>query len=80
MGIGEKSDGVPVIDLSPSFDDEQGALEVAHRISRACETLGFLTVTGHGINQSIIDDVLTSSSRFFEQPLQDRISAVPPSP
>ena len=80
MGIGETSDGVPVIDLSPSFDDEKGASEVANRISYACETLGFLIVTGHGINQSIIDDVLTSSSRFFEQSLQDRISAMPPSP
>ena len=80
MPIDEAPGGVPIIDLSPSFRDERGAAETARKISNACETLGFLIVTGHGIDQSIIDHVLTSSSRFFEGSLEDRVSAMPPSP
>ena len=71
---------IPVIDLAPSYQDKQGHRKVARQVSDACETLGFLIVTGHGVNQTVIDDILNTSRCFFEKPINERIAAIPASP
>jgi len=71
---------IPVINIGPSFEDEEGHTKVAKLISDACETLGFLIVTGHGVGRSVIDGILDTSACFFEQPVYKRIAAMPPSP
>ena len=43
-------DAIPAIDLGPwRSGGAAGRREVAGQVARACETIGFLIVTGHGI-------------------------------
>ena len=66
------SASVPVIDISPFFHGStEKRLEVARKIGDACRDVGFFVITGHGIDQHIIDNVckfninLLCSSIFF---------------
>ena len=71
---------IPIIDLSPSFVSDNGHAQVAEQISFACESLGFLIVTGHGVNKSVIDKMVESSMTFFAQSIESRIKTMPPNP
>ncbi|MDB5395671.1 MAG: Isopenicillin synthase [Rhodospirillales bacterium] len=56
---------VPVIDLQPyltGIDKERVVREVAD----ACEKIGFLVVSGHGVPEIVIQNMLDVSKRFFE--------------
>ncbi len=65
---------VPIIDLAPSFSgDAHACRAVAAEIGKACETVGFLMVTGHGIPQEMIDDVDRLSREFFDLPHDERL-------
>jgi isopenicillin N synthase-like dioxygenase len=61
------------IDLEPfragDADDRQ---RVARLVDDACCDSGFLVVTGHGVPQSVCDDVLDAFGRFFDQPIEDK--------
>jgi len=71
---------IPVIDLSPSFVDDSGRAEVAASIGAACESLGFLIITGHGVTSDAIDAMVDTSQAFFTQPIEARVATMPPSP
>jgi isopenicillin N synthase-like dioxygenase len=66
---------VPVIDLSPfrSGADKAG---VVHAVRRACETIGFLVVSGHGVKQATIDGMLDASMRYFALPVSEKEKAI----
>ena len=67
------SDGVPVIDLSPSFDgDPEAARLVAKEVAAACRNYGFFQVIGHAIPAELIDRVFEQSRRFFALPMADK--------
>ena len=70
---------VPVIDLAPARNAE-GRRAVAQAIARACEQVGFLTVTGHGVPQATIDGVWTAARRFFDLPGAAKRQAIMPRP
>ena len=55
-----KSDVIPSIDLTGGSD-----LEIARAIDDACQTVGFYSITGHGIPNQAIEDVFVSSRLFF---------------
>ncbi len=55
---------VPIIDLSAGSDEV-----IAQKLWEAATTVGFFTVTGHGIPQALIDDAFKVSSTFFSQPV-----------
>ena len=58
--------GIPLIDLTPTLNrDPDGERAVAEEIDRACRTVGFFTVCGHGIDRSIVADAHEASKRFF---------------
>ncbi|HEY3613161.1 MAG TPA: 2-oxoglutarate and iron-dependent oxygenase domain-containing protein [Gaiellales bacterium] len=60
---------VPAIDIEPFRDgDAADRAEVARQIARAFETIGFVTVTGHGVPAASTDAMFASSRRFFDQP------------
>ena len=69
---------IPAIDLEPyrtgSAADRR---EVARRVARACETIGFLIVAGHGIPQAVIDRAFTVSRAFFNLPAADKARFMP---
>lgn len=56
---------VPVIDLSGASGDD-GRSRVAKAIGAACESSGFFTVVGHGVDRGLIDRMYATSRAFFE--------------
>jgi isopenicillin N synthase-like dioxygenase len=63
---------VPIIDISSSYGDGAAAHAVAAEIGRACETVGFLMVSGHSGPQSLIDDADGLSRAFFDLPYDEK--------
>jgi isopenicillin N synthase-like dioxygenase len=61
---------VPLIDVSPllSTSPPAGALDVlAGEIRAALSSLGFFYVTGHGVPESLVADILADAARFFAE-------------
>ncbi|MEQ8516434.1 MAG: 2OG-Fe(II) oxygenase family protein, partial [Chromatocurvus sp.] len=50
------------------------------RLGEACEALGFLVITGHGVSPSIIADLQAASRCFFNLPEEEKRRWMPPSP
>jgi isopenicillin N synthase-like dioxygenase len=66
---------VPVVDLAP-FRDGNAAerKQVATQVAQACETLGFLVVSGHGVAAADGSQLHAEALRFFDRPLADKLS------
>lgn len=70
---------VPVIDLGPFISGTpEERQRVAEEVGAACESIGFLVITNHGVAQASIDEMYETTRRFFEQPLEDKLVAVSP--
>ena len=71
--------GVPLIDLSPSYNGTfDGKKMVAEQINSACMDLGFFAITGHGVEMSLINEFRKISHEFFEQPLENKMKFTHP--
>ena len=58
---------IPLIDIAPFRGGPPNAKQrVAADVANACEEIGFLMVTGHGIDDSLIDDTLALTWDFFD--------------
>lgn len=76
-----KRGDIPVLDLSPARSGEPGArAALGAELGAACEALGFLVVTGHGVPGAVVDAVIASAHEFFEQDDESKRSCMPPSP
>lgn len=65
---------VPIVDFAPFLAGAaSGRLAVAAAIRQAAESVGFLYLSGHGVDPAVIDAAFAASRRFFELPLQDRL-------
>ncbi|MGH7908017.1 MAG: isopenicillin N synthase family dioxygenase [Candidatus Binataceae bacterium] len=65
---------VPVIDLNPFLTgDSEDKLKVAGLVNRACEDIGFLVVTGHGVDARLCNGVFEESKRFFDLPVEEKL-------
>jgi isopenicillin N synthase-like dioxygenase len=62
---------VPVVDLSGA-NTPAGKSRVAEAIGAACETSGFFTVVGHGVDQELIDRMYATTRAFFELPAKEK--------
>jgi isopenicillin N synthase-like dioxygenase len=66
---------IPVIDISPyRGGDPAGARRVAEAVGVACERIGFLIVTGHGIPDALVRRVFDVSLAFFDLPLEQKLA------
>ncbi len=66
---------IPVIDLAPFRDG--GAADrkrVAGELAKACETLGFLVVSGHGVPAADGAALYEAALRFFDLPLAEKLA------
>jgi isopenicillin N synthase-like dioxygenase len=63
------NDFVPVIDIA-DLDSAPARAAIHH----ACTDWGFFQVTGHGIEQSVIDEIFAMSRAFFGLPAADKRS------
>lgn len=58
---------VPVIDIDRLHNPASLAA-----IDRACREWGYFQVTGHDIDQALIDEIFAVAREFFEQPREDK--------
>lgn len=69
------SDGVaiPAIDIAPFLaGDPAGKSSVARAVATACETTGFLLITGHGLPQATLERAIGLGLDFFDLPQADK--------
>jgi isopenicillin N synthase-like dioxygenase len=70
---------VPAIDLTP-FRDGTGRDPVVREVRAACERIGFLVVSGHGLPDGLLEAAFAASLQFFLSPAGVRDAARPPVP
>jgi isopenicillin N synthase-like dioxygenase len=72
---------VPFLDVSGLAGDAAAKRDVAARIGSACESIGFLCITGHGVPADLIGRVRAAALAFFDLPEAEkrRIAVCPPS-
>ncbi len=71
---------LPAIDMSALWSDGAAARRrLAHEIGRRCETLGFLSVSGHGIPRPVMEGAVDATRRFFAQDTATKLKCVRPS-
>jgi isopenicillin N synthase-like dioxygenase len=64
---------VPVIDLTPYREGTpEGKAKVAKQVGQACQDIGFLVVTGHGVPNELIAKTYETSKAFFALPLAEK--------
>ncbi|KAL1594485.1 hypothetical protein SLS60_010245 [Paraconiothyrium brasiliense] len=66
---------LPVIDLSPFLDassTSEDRAQVARSINHACTDFGFFYLTGHGIQQARLEEVISLARQFFALPLEEK--------
>ena len=70
---------VPVIDLTPFLEGSNvGKQRVAAEVATACESLGFLTIVGHGVPRELTDMTYDVTREFFDLPLEERMAVIQP--
>ena len=65
------SGAIPVIDIAP-FRDGSAREPVARAVADACERIGFLVVSGHGIEARVFERAFERSRAFFDRPRADK--------
>ena len=72
---------IPVIDISPyRRGDHAARLALAEEVDRTCQEIGFMVISGHGVNRDLITAVETASRTFFDLPLEEKMRIVRPAP
>jgi len=72
-------DEVPVIDLLPYLSGVDKDV-VVRQVADACARIGFLVVSGHGVPDAVIGNMLAASRAFFALPVEAKLAACPPDP
>ena len=66
-------DKVPTIDISGFLSGvPEGKARVVAQVRQACEEIGFFLISGHGVPDSLINDIRNVSNEFFDLPLEDK--------
>ena len=65
---------LPVLDISRLEAGPTERAEFLAELRNTTHDLGFFYLTGHGIDQELIRQMLTLSRRFFELPEQDKLA------
>ena len=72
---------IPVIDLSRFRDGNAAARRaVARETDRVCREIGFLSVTGHGVADAIIEDLYIRAKAIFHQSTAEKQRVGQPGP
>ncbi len=72
---------VPIIDLSPYLGGTpEGKRSVAAEVKKACEDIGFLIVSGHGVPDTLINETYDTAKAFFARPLSEKMAVERPAP
>jgi len=72
---------IPTIDISEALNGSKQIREkTAKEINEACRSVGFFTVTGHGVDKNSLNSVINDSREFFHLPQSEKIKVAPPGP
>ena len=72
---------VPVIDVAPfRSGDPARRRVVAQAAGQAVNDIGFLVITGHGVDPDLIARVQAASQAFFDLPLEEKQRVARPAP
>jgi isopenicillin N synthase-like dioxygenase len=72
-------DAIPVIDIGPFLSgDPAGSRAVAEAVRQACEGIGFFTITGHGVPESLVDRLYDDARAFFALPVEEKLKVRKP--
>lgn len=70
---------VPIIDCAAfRSSDVEARRSTALAIAEACETIGFLIITGHGVPSDLVERVFAVGRDFFDQDTAVKLRAAPP--
>ncbi|MBA2964470.1 MULTISPECIES: isopenicillin N synthase family dioxygenase [Ramlibacter] len=70
---------IPVIDIGPFLaGDPRGTRDVVEQVQRACESIGFLVVRGHGVPTALVDQLYSQSRAFFDLPAAAKLAVEKP--
>jgi isopenicillin N synthase-like dioxygenase len=69
---------IPVLDIG-GWESGTDRAAIAAAFDDACREYGFLQVTGHGVDRSVIDGALDAMDDFFALPLERKVAARPAS-
>lgn len=61
---------VPVIDISAFLAGLPEGADVVSAVGRACEEIGFMVITGHGVPADLIARMYDVTERFFDLPTE----------
>lgn len=65
---------IPVIDCGAYFSGEPGAEErFVAQLKDACQNVGFFYISGHGVDQEIVDACFAASREFHALPLEAKL-------
>jgi len=67
-----KPGSFPIIDMS-DFGEPAGRKRVVDEIRKACTTIGFFLVTGHGIPRAVSDGLKQASEKYFAFPKEEKL-------
>ncbi len=69
---------IPIIDIGPfAGPDPAASRAVVDQVAHACETIGFLIIRNHGIDQALLDRAFAVSRDFFDLPVETKMQARP---
>ncbi|MGA9277267.1 isopenicillin N synthase family dioxygenase [Ilumatobacter sp.] len=70
---------IPVVDLGPyRGGSPEGKQEVARTVAEACRSIGFLVVTGHGVDPGLVRRMREVTSEFFMLPDDEKYAVEMP--
>ena len=69
---------VPLVDLTGAFEPGPKRKEVVEAIRQACEDVGFLVITGHGVPDEAVHGIDATSRAFFALPEEEKRAYVGP--
>ncbi|MDB6000116.1 MAG: 2OG-Fe(II) oxygenase, partial [Rhizobacter sp.] len=72
--IPSQPETIPIVDLAPFLEGTPaGKQAVGAAIRQAAESVGFMVISGHGVDPAVVDAVFKASQRFHQLPEQERL-------
>ena len=68
---------IRVIDISEFGRNPDTTRNIAHHVDASCRELGFLIITGHGVDPGLVDRAWEATRTFFSMSLEDKQAACP---
>ena len=70
---------IPIVDISAFVaGSPKQQQQAADQLTEACRTLGFATITGHGVSPKILQEAFDWSKRLYDLPHEDKMRAPHP--